>query len=151
MIMHAEWGGRGLIEGAAVLDVFAGTGSLGLEALSRGAASACLIESDPSALRALRANIAACKAESRTEVLASDALTVADSLMKKPAAIVFLDPPYGLSLVPRALARLREVGRLRAGTVVVAETARDEDWVPEEPLLAERRYGAARIVIVRAI
>ena len=71
--------------------------------------------------------------------------------MKKPAAIVFLDPPYGLSLVPRALARLREVGRLRAGTVVVAETARDEDWVPEEPLLAERRYGAARIVIVRAI
>ena len=85
MLMHAEWGGRGLIEGAAVLDVFAGTGALGLEALSRGAASACFIESDPASLRALRANIAACRAEDRTEVLAVDVLTGAVGRSGKPA------------------------------------------------------------------
>src|SRR4051812_47432139 len=75
MIMHAGWGGRGLLEGATVLDVFAGTGALGLEALSRGAARATFIESDAVALCALRSNIAACKAGSRSEVLATDALT----------------------------------------------------------------------------
>ena len=70
------WGGRSAIEGAAVLDAFAGTGALGLEALSRGAGSAWFIEFDLIALRALRANIAACKAEDRTEVLAGDATRV---------------------------------------------------------------------------
>ena len=68
MLMHAEWGGREAIEGAVVLDVFAGTGALGLEALSRGAASACFIENDPAALKALRTNIAACRAEDRAVV-----------------------------------------------------------------------------------
>src|SRR6202161_84052 len=100
MLMHAEWGGRALLEGAAVLDVFAGTGALGLEALSRGAASACFIESDPAALRALRANVAAGKAEDRVEVLAADALRVAKG---RAASVVFLDPPYGQLLVPRAI------------------------------------------------
>src|ERR1700742_3178042 len=70
MLMHAEWGGRSLIEGAVVLDVFAGTGALGLEALSRGAASAWFIEQDATALRALRANVAACEAKDRAKVLA---------------------------------------------------------------------------------
>src|ERR1700710_330038 len=100
MIMHAAWGGRAVIEGATVLDVFAGTGALGLEALSRGAASACFIESDPAALRVLRSNIAAVKAGSRSEVLAVDALT---ALPGSPADVVFLDPPYGQALIPRAL------------------------------------------------
>ena len=76
MLMHAEWGGRGVIEGAMVLDVFAGTGALGLEALSRGAASACFIENDAAALKALRANVAACGAEGRVEIVAGDALTI---------------------------------------------------------------------------
>src|SRR5580658_5262452 len=76
MLMHAEWGGRAVVEGAVVLDVFAGTGALGLEALSRGAALACFIESDATALRALRANVVACQAEGRTEILAVDALSV---------------------------------------------------------------------------
>ncbi|MDB5404804.1 MAG: rRNA (guanine966-N2)-methyltransferase [Acetobacteraceae bacterium] len=75
MLMHAEWGGRAVIEGAIVLDVFAGTGALGLEALSRGAAMACFIESNGEALRALRANVAVCKAEDRTEILGVDVLS----------------------------------------------------------------------------
>src|SRR3984885_5248694 len=72
MLMHAEWGGRAAVEGAAVLDVFAGTGALGLEALSRGAASACFIESDGNALRALRANVAASGAGDRAQIVAGD-------------------------------------------------------------------------------
>jgi 16S rRNA (guanine966-N2)-methyltransferase len=146
MLMHAEWGGRGLIEGATVLDVFAGTGALGLEALSRGAASACFIESDPVSLRALRANIAACRAEDRTEVMAIDVLTVAVGRSSRPAGVVFLDPPYGLNLAPRALVQLRDAGRIGPHALIVVETGRDEVWVPDQPLLAERHYGAARVV-----
>jgi 16S rRNA (guanine966-N2)-methyltransferase len=160
MLMHAEWGGREVIDGAVVLDVFAGTGALGLEALSRGAAWASFIESDPTALRALRANVAACKAEDRTEILAGDALTVtpasrpAQSGRPRPgsdasASLVFLDPPYGDNLVPRALTRLREAGRVSPAALVVAETGRDETWTPDQELLAERRHGAARILIFR--
>ena len=76
MLMHAEWGGRAAIEGAVVLDVFAGTGALGLEALSRGAASAYFIENDAAALKALRTNVAACKAAARADILAVDALSL---------------------------------------------------------------------------
>ncbi len=150
MLMHAEWGGRELIEGSIVLDVFAGTGAMGLEALSRGAGFACFIESDPAALRALRTNIAACRTENRTAVLATDALQVTGGATPKPATLVVLDPPYGLDLVPRALSRLQAAGRIRPGALVLAETGRDETWMPNEPLLADRQYGAARIVVFRS-
>src|SRR3954470_15975250 len=76
MLLHAPWGGRDLIQGAVVLDVFAGTGAMGVEALSRGAARCVFVESDPAALQALRANIAACKAGDSCRVVAADALTV---------------------------------------------------------------------------
>ncbi len=149
MIMHAEWGGRALMEGASVLDVFAGTGALGLEALSRGATSACFIESDPAALRALRTNIATCKAADRTEVIAIDALAVPEAT--RSAKLSFLDPPYGLNLVPRTLDRLRGGGRIGPGTLIVAEIGRDEGWHPDQPLLAERQHGAARILVFRML
>jgi 16S rRNA (guanine966-N2)-methyltransferase len=64
------------------------------------------------------------------------------------ADIVFLDPPYGLDLVPRALTRLRLVGRVGPGSVIVAETGRDEEALDVEPL-AERTHGAARVTIWR--
>lgn len=171
MLMHAEWAGREVIEGAVVLDVFAGTGALGLEALSRGAASACFIERDAVAVRALRANVAACKAEDRVEVVAEDVFSVggrrgvflqsrriAEAGERKPvslldgalASLVFLDPPYGQELVPRAIARLSEAGRIATGALIVAETGRDEIWVPKQPLLVERHHGAARMIVFRA-
>src|SRR5580704_17668677 len=76
MLMHAPWSGRTFIEGALVLDLFAGTGALGLEALSRGAARAVFVERDRPALAALRANIEACRAGDRCEVLPVDVLSV---------------------------------------------------------------------------
>jgi 16S rRNA (guanine966-N2)-methyltransferase len=168
ILMHAEWAGRAAIDGAAVIDVFAGTGALGLEALSRGAASACFIESDAVALKALRANVIACRAGERAEILAVDVLKVAaiqpavmamvrqaspgsSSPRPDPAAsLVFLDPPYGQTLVPRALTRLRDVGRIRPDALIIAEIGRDEPWRPDQPLLAERQHGAATVLMFRA-
>ena len=90
MLLHAPWGGRESVEGAHALDVFAGTGAFGLEALSRGAAHVTFVEHDRTALTALRANIAACRALDRSTILAIDALAVPPGAA---ASLVFLDPP----------------------------------------------------------
>src|ERR1700722_13676006 len=76
MLMHAPWAGRSTVEDALVLDVFAGTGAMGLEALSRGAARAVFVERSRPALTALRSNIEACRAGDRCEVLPIDALSI---------------------------------------------------------------------------
>jgi 16S rRNA (guanine966-N2)-methyltransferase len=145
MLMHAPWAGRSLIEDALVLDVFAGTGALGLEALSRGAAHAVFVERSRGALLALRANIAAFRAGDRCEVLGANALT----LPAGPRAdIVFLDPPYGQDLLSRTLARLRSGGRVGAGSLIIAETGCDEPALDVDAL-AERTHGAARMTIWR--
>lgn len=150
MLMHAPWGGRAAVEDAVVLDLFAGTGALGLEALSRGAARATFVEQDRTALAALRHNIATCRAEDRTRVIAGDVLALGAG---EPANLVFLDPPYGQDLVPRAVGRLAECGRLTLGALVVAETGRKETPLLApfgmEPL-ADRAHGAARIWVWRA-
>jgi 16S rRNA (guanine966-N2)-methyltransferase len=145
ILMHAPWCGPSVIGGALVLDVFAGTGALGLEALSRGAAAAVFVERSRPALTVLRSNIEACRATDRCEVLAIDALAVP---VGQRADIVLLDPPYGQALVPRALARLRTVGRVGLGSLIVAETGRSEP-APEAEALAERLHGAARLTIWR--
>ncbi len=147
MLLHAPWGGRALMEGALVLDAFAGTGALGLEALSRGAAHATFIEQDRAALSALRANIAACSAAERCTVLPGSALAPPTG---PSCGLVFLDPPYGQDLVPRALAALRAAGRLAPGALVVAETGRQEPPPTDAALLADRSHGAARLTIWRA-
>jgi 16S rRNA (guanine966-N2)-methyltransferase len=146
MLLHAPWGGRDAVEGVHVMDVFAGTGALGLEALSRGAARATFIERDRDALTALRANITACRAEHCCTVLPVDALAAPPN---EAASLVFLDPPYDDDLVRRAVSHLRDVGRLAPGALVVAETARDEPAPTTTLLLAERVHGAARITIWR--
>lgn len=144
MLLHAPWGGRACVDGAVVLDVFAGTGAMGLEALSRGAARAVFVERDRAALAALHANITACRVEDRCSVLAMGVERVSSG---EAASLVFLDPPYGQGLVPRALARLRTVGRIAPGALIVAETGRGEE-ASFEPI-AERTHGAARISVWR--
>jgi 16S rRNA (guanine966-N2)-methyltransferase len=146
MLLHAPWGGRDAVENAQVLDVFAGTGALGLEALSRGAAHVTFIEQDAFAVAALRANIAACRASDRCTMLAVDALAAPAG---KPCSLVFLDPPYGHDLVPRALARLRRLNWIAPGALIVGEFGRDEAPPIAGRVLAERMHGAARIAIWR--
>jgi 16S rRNA (guanine966-N2)-methyltransferase len=163
MLMHAPWGGREVLDGAVVLDVFAGTGALGLEALSRGAGSAWFIENDPAALKALQANVLACGAGGRVRIIAGDVLSVAPVLasdrrtaasqyagQRVQAGLIFLDPPYGQDLVPRAIRALRQGRAIASGALIVAEVGRDEVWEPEEELLADRRHSAARIVVLRS-
>ena len=146
MIWHAPWGGREVLEGSAVLDAFAGTGALGLEALSRGAASAVFMETDRAALAALRQNIFACKADAMCRVLAADATRPPPGA---PCGLVFLDPPYALGLVARAVAALGTAGWLAPGALLVAELGREDAVPPLGALLAERAHGAARVTLWR--
>lgn len=143
MLMHSPWA-EGSLRDAHVLDVFAGTGAIGLEALSRGAAKATFIENARPALAALRANIAACRAEDMAQVIAADARTPPRGT---PAGLIFLDPPYGKELVPAALAGLTAAGWIVPGALVVAEVGAEEPPPTEAPLLADRQFGAARVCV----
>ena len=153
MLWHAPWGGRERIEEAQVLDAFAGTGALGLEALSRGAARASFLENDRAALAALRANIAACREEARCNVLPVDATRPP----RAPAAcgLVFLDPPYRASgmdnVMEAALAALAAAGWIAADALVCAEYpgGRPVAPPPRFALLAERAHGAAHLLVLR--
>ena len=145
MLWHAPWAGRGCVEGVRVLDGFAGTGALGLEALSRGAAEACFIEQDRAALAVLRGNVAGCGAEAISRVVAADVLRPPKGVA---CGLVFLDPPYGQELVGRGLAALRTAGWVAEGALLVAEVGRDEA-APVGELLAERAHGAARLLFSR--
>jgi 16S rRNA (guanine966-N2)-methyltransferase len=149
MLWHAPWAGRGVVEGARVLDAFAGTGALGLEALSRGAAAASFLETDRAALAALRANVAACRVEGESRVIAADATRPPRAA--SPCDLVFLDPPYGQGLLPRAVAALAAAGWIAPGALLCAEVGAAEplDLPGLEPL-AERTHGAAREVVLRA-
>ena len=107
-------GSAGLIEGALVADLFAGSGALGIEALSRGAEHCVFVERDRTALRALDANLDALELRSRSKVITSDVMSVAGSI---DADIVFADPPYDFDEWPTA-ARTPQVD------VLVAESGR---------------------------
>lgn len=149
MLWHAPWAGREAVEGARVLDAFAGTGALGLEALSRGAARAVFIEPDRAALTALRANIATLAEQDRARVIPGDATRPPPA--DAPCSLVFLDPPYGKALVPRSLAALADAGWIAPGALVVAEIGKAEALdLPGFTPLAERAHGAARLAVLRA-
>jgi len=141
ILLHAPWAGQDFLRRARVLDVFAGTGAYGLEALSRGAVFCTFIERDRAALAAMRQNIAACRAEAVARVVAADAVAPPAGSAHQ---LVFLDPPYGEDAVNRALAAVGAAGWLAAGALVVVELG-PRDAPPALPLLAERRHGKARL------
>ncbi len=144
-LWHAPWAGRAAVEGAHVLDAFAGTGALGLEALSRGAAAAVFIERDRAALAALRANVAACGGAARCRVLPADVLRPPPGV---PCGLVFLDPPYGQGLAAPALAVLQAAGWIAPGALLLLEVGRDEP-APAGEVLASFAAGAASVYAMR--
>jgi 16S rRNA (guanine966-N2)-methyltransferase len=146
MLAHAPWAGRQLVEGARVLDAFAGTGALGLEALSRGAAQASFIEQDRAALAALRANIETLGAGERCRVIAGDALRPPPGLA---CGLLFLDPPYGGTLLEAAVAALDRAGWIAPGALLIAESAREAALPALGEFLHERAHGAARLTAWR--
>jgi 16S rRNA (guanine966-N2)-methyltransferase len=112
------------LEGARVLDLFAGSGALGLEALSRGADAADFVENHPSALHALKANVAALRVRDRTRVFKKDAVPFLEALDADAYDIAFADPPYGSALAGRVVRRWQEVPFAR---VLVVEHAAEEE------------------------
>ncbi len=143
-------GGSSVLSGARVLDAFAGTGAMGIEALSRGAAHATFLETDPAALASLRANLAAVREQANATVLASDVRHPPRAAA--PVAVAFLDPPYGAGQGPAALDALADAGWFEPGAIVTVEVGAREPFAAPAgfAVLDERRYGAARIVVLRA-
>jgi 16S rRNA (guanine966-N2)-methyltransferase len=125
------------IPGARVLDLFAGSGALGLEALSRGAEHAVFVESAPAALRALRANLDALGAGGRADVVRTDALRYVAGLDTGAFDLAFADPPYGQGLAAGLADRFAE--HPFAGLLCL-EHGRD-DALPDLPGARVRRYG----------
>ncbi len=109
------------IDGARVLDLFAGTGALGIEALSRGAKACVFVEDDPEARGLIRRNIEAFGLTGVTHVYRRDATELGDSGNREPFTLVLLDPPYGKGLGERALASAANGGWLAADAVIVLE------------------------------
>lgn len=137
------------IEGARVLDLFAGTGALGLEALSRGAAFAAFVDQGATALALLRRNLARLGAEEAAKVISRDA-TRLGRCHEAPFDLVFLDPPYGRGLGERAVAAALAGGWILPGGLVVWEEGVNPVPPPGLTRLDSRRYGETMIAILRS-
>lgn len=142
-------GGGSVVEGAVVLDAFCGTGALGLEALSRGAARATLLDSDSQALTVARRNARALGVESQVSY------ALADATRPPPARtthdLVFLDPPYDSDLAGPALTALAAGGWLAPGALVVVEQpSKRGGFEPPRGFteLDRRQYGAATLIFL---
>lgn len=146
MLTHAPWAPA--LEGARVVDLFAGSGAMGLEALSRGAASCRFVEQDEAAATAIRANVAQLGLAERASVERRDATAFGvRASAQPPYDLAFIDPPYGKGLGEAALAALAAGEWLANDGVTVLERGwRDAgETPPGYRLLDERQWGAARV------
>ena len=149
VIEGGRFGPPDLLQGARVLDAFAGSGALGLEALSRGAAAAVFLEQAPAAAALCRANIAALGLAERATLLVGDALDPPEA--PAAAGLLLMDPPYGRDLAAPALAALARRSWLAPGALAVVEAAAKEGLVPPAGFveLDRRRYGKAELIFLR--
>jgi 16S rRNA (guanine966-N2)-methyltransferase len=144
-VREATFARLGDLAGAKILDVYAGTGALGFEALSRGAESLVCIERARRCLHVLRANARDLGVSERVTVVAGEAVAALARLGARGSRfhLILMDPPYASDELPRALAAVREGGLLEAGGMVVIERGRRHS-LPDLPgygQLDERRYG----------
>lgn len=150
ILAHADWSPG--VEGRRVLDLFAGSGALGLEAMSRGATFALFVETEASARGAIRDNIEALGLFGNTRIHRRDAtdLGAKPAGLGDPFELVFLDPPYHKGLGERTLSKLGGGGWLSADALIVFECASDEAPVlPGYETLDEREYGAAKVLFLK--
>ena len=139
----------GSFEGLQVADLFAGSGALGLEALSRGAAHCLFVEQDRTALDSIRANIASLDARDRTRVEATSVMQL--RARAEPLDLILLDPPYATGAGEVALDRLLRLGWIGEATWMALETAASEAVdVKGLAVEAERRVGKAKLTLLRA-
>ena len=142
-ILRAQLGD---LEGITLADLFAGTGAVGLEALSLGAARVVFVENDPKAARLIRRNLDTLGVADRARVLQNDASRLTPAAERVDA--VFLDPPYGRGLAERALARLHDGGWLAEDAVVLVELGKGDTFTTPAgyALAREHPHGAGRLV-----
>jgi len=139
----------GSFDELTVADLFAGSGALGLEALSRGAASCLFAEHDPAAIRALRANITNLRAQQRCDVRAGSVMQLGPA--KAPCDLILLDPPYGSGAGVVALDRLSRLGWIGEATWVALETAHNEKVQAKALTIeSERKVGKAKLTLLRS-
>jgi 16S rRNA (guanine966-N2)-methyltransferase len=139
------------ITGARVLDLFAGTGALGLEAISRGAAFALFVDDGAEARALLRQNVEALSLGAVTRIFRRDATRLGPAHPVEPFSLAFLDPPYGKGLAEKALTSARDGGWLTDDALIVVEEAADAGFKPPEGYaeIERRRYDDAEFVILR--
>ena len=147
VLAHAEWARP--LEGARVIDAFAGSGALGFEAISRGAAFCLFVETESAARGCIRDNIEAFQLFGVTRIHRRSAVDLGPkpASLGAPFDLAFIDPPYAYNLVPPALVQLERGGWITRQALVVAETGEDEP-APKSPgwmALDSRIYGAARV------
>ena len=139
--------------GENVLDLFAGTGALGIEALSRGARRAVFVEENARSGAVLRRNIEACRLSDQAEVVAREVQSGLEALEERGDRfdLVFLDPPYGKGLAYRTLESLSRSSILAANALIVAEHSPDEDLasVPSLERIDWRKYGGTEVSFFR--
>lgn len=142
--------GNPLID-AQVLDAFAGTGALGLEALSRGAARVTFMENQAASLKACRANVKSLGEDASSDILQGDVLRPPPA--KAPCDIVLMDPPYNQDLPRPAIVALNAAGWIAPAALVVVELMAQESFeVPEGfEELDNRKYGKARLIFLQRI
>ncbi len=158
VLAHAPWSpfvDAGGFSGARALDLFAGSGALGFEALSRGAAFCLFVDTDAGARGVIRTNAEAfdLMGAARIHRRSATQLGVKPAGLGPPFDVAFLDPPYGQALVTPTLLALREGGWLTADALIMAEMGSDEThWTAPEAftLHDDRAYGAARVVFLTA-
>jgi len=152
VLEHAAWAEP--LDGMRVMDLYAGSGALGFEAISRGAAFALFVETDEEARGAIRENADAFQVMGRTRVHRRSAIDLGPRPRSDGEAfdLAFLDPPYRKGLGELTLARLLEGGWLKPGALVVFERGSDEPEIdtPGYRRLDARDYGAARVLFLRA-
>jgi 16S rRNA (guanine966-N2)-methyltransferase len=134
------------IPDARVLDLFAGSGALGIEALSRGAAHAVFVEQAAPAIRALRANIYALGTGVRAEIVRADATRYVESLEPLAFDLALADPPYGTGIANRLV---RRFGAVPFARILCLEHGRDDE-LPELPGARTRRYGTTLLTFIPA-
>ena len=132
------------LAGARVLDLFAGSGALGLEAISRGATACDFVENDGAALHALKANVAALRLRERTRIFDRDAIPFVERLSAHSYDLAFADPPYGSRKLDRIVARWQSVPFSR---VLVLEHAADHGDLPGTPAA---RLDDSAVTVLRA-
>jgi 16S rRNA (guanine966-N2)-methyltransferase len=139
------------ITGARVLDLFAGTGALGIEALSRGAAFTLFVEEDAEARALIRENVAALGLGGTSKIFRRDATILGEPTPLAPFALAFLDPPYGQNLAAPALASARAGGWLTPGALTVVEEAVKAQFAAPEGFaeLDRRRYDDSEFIFLR--